>query len=259
MAAVTDETSAPPVDGQMSLLEHLAELRTRIIRSAIAVAIGAVVGWLLYFPVLDILMEPLEKLSEDPNVSDTFQSFEPLEIFMLRIKMSAYIGLILAMPFLLWQLWKCVAPGLYQNGRRYASAFVVTSTVLFLMGAAVAYYTLPEALDFLQSMGGDDVQYQYTAQNYLMLIVYMMVAFGIGFEFPILLVFLQLVGVVTPQQLAKFRRFAFVIIVVVAAVITPSGDPISLMALSGPMVVFYEISILIGRLVRRRRLAAEAG
>ena len=241
----------------MSLMEHLVELRTRLIRSAIAVAIGAIAGWLLYFPVLDLLMGPLRQLSDNPNVEDTFLSQDPLEIFLLRIKMSAYLGLMLAMPFLLWQLWQFIAPGLYQNERRYAAAFVASATTLFGLGAAIAFYTLPQALTFLQSMGGDDVVYQYSAQKYLMLIVYMMIAFGIGFEFPIVVVFLQLVGIVTPQQLSQFRRFAIVIIFVSAAVITPSADPISLFALALPMCIFYEVSILIGRLVKRRQAKAE--
>ena len=105
-------------------------------------------------------------------------------------------------------------------------------------------------------MGGDDLFYQYSPQKYLMLIVYMMLAFGIGFEFPILLVFLQLVGVLKPQQLRDFRRFGIVIIFVIAAIITPSADPISLFALSLPMVLFYEISIILGRIIVRRRAAA---
>ena len=216
-------------------------------------SLGAVAGWLLYEPMLEILMEPLQKLSDNPNVSADFISFDPLEQFMLRIKMSTYLGLALAMPFLLWQLWQFIAPGLYQNERRYAGAFVFSATVLFAMGAAIAYYTLPEALGFLQSVGGDNVEYQYTAENYLMLILYMMLAFGVGFQFPIVIVFLQLIGLVEPQQLAKFRRFAVVIIFAAAAVITPSADPISLVALALPMVLFYEISILIGRLIGRRR------
>jgi sec-independent protein translocase protein TatC len=125
--------------------------------------------------------------------------------------------------------------------------------VLFAMGATVAFYTLPEALGFLQSMGGDKVQYQYALENYVTLILYMMLAFGLGFQFPILLVFLQLVGVIDATQLAKFRRFAVVIIFAGGAVITPSGDPISLLALSLPMVLFYELSILFGRVLTRRR------
>ncbi len=240
----------------MSLMEHLVELRSRIMKCAIAVTLGAAVGWFLYFPVLDVLMEPLRELSDDPNVSDKFISFKPLEIFMLRIKMSAYIGIILTMPFLLWQVWKFISPGLYRNERRYATAFVTSATFLFLLGAAIAYYTLPEALGFLQSVGGNDILYQYTAQEYLMLIIYMMVAFGAGFQFPILVVFLQLVGLVTPQQLSGWRRFAIVIIFALAAIITPSADPISLIALALPMCLFYELSILIGRLMIRRRAAA---
>lgn len=241
----------------MSLMEHLVELRSRLIKCFIAIAVGALAGWLLYKPVLSLLMDPLRDLADDPNVSDKFISFDPLEQFMLRIKMSTYLGIALAMPFLLWQIWAFIAPGLYQNERRYAGAFVGSATVLFAMGAAIAYYTLPQALGFLQSVGGDDVLYQYTTESYIMLILYMMLAFGVGFQFPIVVVFLQLVGIVTPQQLSQFRRFAIVIIFVAAAVITPSADPISLFALALPMCLFYEVSILIGRLVKRRQAKAE--
>ncbi len=243
----------PLGDSSMSLMEHLVELRNRLVKCAIAVFLGAIVGWLAYNPVLDVLRRPLVDLSGDPDIRGQFQSFEPLEIFTLRVKMSLYIGLILAMPFLLWQLWKFIAPGLYANERRYAGLFVFSATVLFLMGAAIAYFTLPEALKFLQSMGGDKVEFQYTATSYVMLITYMMVAFGAGFQFPIVLVALQAIGIVTPQRLASSRRLAVVVITIVAAVITPSADPISLFALAIPMTIFYEISILIGRLITRKR------
>ena len=236
----------------MTLMEHLIELRGRVLKSFVAIALGAVLGWILYPHVLDILMRPLEELArKNPdNVSAKFISFKPLEIFMLRVKISAYLGLIVAMPFVLWQVWKFIAPGLYQNERRYAAAFVASASLLFAFGAAVAYFTLFQALQFLQSFGGGDVYFNYSAQEYLMLIVFMMVAFGAGFQFPIVVVALQLVGLA--------RRFAIVIIFVVAAVITPSADPISLFALAIPMWIFYEISILIGRLVIRRRNKAAA-
>ncbi len=253
-------TGTADLDGRMPLMEHLIELRSRLMKSAVAVGLGAVIGWFAYDWVLSILRRPLIELSGDPNVSDKFLSQDPLEIFLLKIKLAAYLGLVLAMPFLVWQLWRFIAPGLYQNERRYAASFVISATLLFLLGAAIAYFTLPEALKFLQSMGGDDVVYQYSAQKYLMLIVYMMVAFGAGFQFPIVVVFLQLVGVVSPQQLSQFRRFAVVIIFVVAAVITPSADPVSLFALAIPMVIFYEVAIVIGRIARRRKAAkAEVG
>jgi sec-independent protein translocase protein TatC len=254
----TASAAAPPEDGRMSLMEHLIELRGRLIKCAIAIALGAAIGWILYFPLFDFLREPLVKLSDDPNVSANFLSTKPLELFMLRIQISTYLGVALAMPFLLWQIWAFVSPGLYQNERRYATAFIFSATLLFVLGAAIAYYTLPAALGFLQSMGGDMVDIKYSPAEYLKLIVYMMLAFGAGFQFPILLVMLQLVGVIKPDQLRSFRRFGVVIIFVVAAIITPSADPISLFALALPMVVFYEISIVIGRIVVGRRAAAEA-
>ncbi|MEO6988707.1 MAG: twin-arginine translocase subunit TatC [Aquihabitans sp.] len=254
----TETEAHSGLDGRMSLMEHLVELRTRLIRCAIAVAIGAAIGWIVYLPVRHFLMGPLRKISDNPQIADEFISFEPLEQFMLRVKMSGYMGIAIAMPFLLYQLWKFIAPGLYQNERRYAGAFVGSATILFVLGAGIAYWTLPAAMEFLTSVGGSDVRYQYTAEAYLMLIIYMMVAFGIGFQFPILLVFLQILGLITPKQLASFRRFAIVIIFVMAAVITPSGDPISLFALSAPMVLFYELSIIFGRLLGRRRAKAAA-
>ena len=254
---MTQILAAPPagttLDDGMTLMEHLLELRSRLVKSAIALVVGAALGWMLYPAVFDILMEPLKHLSANPNVQDKLISLDPTEVFFLRIKMSTYIGVILVMPFLLWQLWQFIAPGMYGNERRYAASFVGAATALFAIGATIAYFTLPEALKFLQSVGGSNIEYQYTPQKYLMLIVYMMVAFGLGFQFPIVVVFLQLVGVVTPRQLSEFRRFAIVIIFVVAAVITPSADPISLFALALPMTLFYEVSILIGRIVARRK------
>ena len=250
---------APPLDGRMSLMEHLIELRSRLIKCAIAIAIGSALGWVLYNPVLSFLREPLESLSKDPNVSEKLRVLGPLDGFMLRIKMSAYIGIAVCMPYLLWQVWRFISPGLYQNERRYATAFVFSASFLFLFGAWVAYFTLPPALSFLTTVGGDNISYEFTPENYLMLIVYMMLAFGVGFEFPIVLVALQMVGVLKPQQLRDFRRFGIVIIFVIAAVITPSADPISLFALAIPMMIFYELSILIGLLLARRRDTAAAG
>ena len=247
---------APPLDGRMSLMEHLVELRTRLIRCAFAIAIGAALGWVLYNPVYNFLHRPLAELAKNPNINSKNIVLGPLDGFMLRIKMSTYIGIAMAMPYLLWQLWRFISPGLYQNERRYASAFVASATFLFVFGAAIAYFTLPPALGFLTSVGGKNLYYQFTPENYLMLIVYMMLAFGLGFEFPILLVALQMIGVLHPQQLRDFRRFGIVIIFVIAAVITPSADPISLFALAIPMCIFYEISIIIGRVLVRRREAA---
>ena len=244
-------------DGRMSLMDHLGELRGRIIKAVIAIAIGAAIGWVVYPWVLDTLTHPLREIQNQRSITGgRLLLTDPLEGFFLRIKISAYIGIGLAMPFVLWQIWRFVSPGLYGNERRYAVSFVASATILFLAGAAIAFWTLPKALQFLQTVSGDSFAYGYSGAKYLTLIVYMMLAFGGGFEFPVLLVFLQLVGVLDSTKLRSFRRYSIVIIFVVAAVITPSADPISLFALAIPMCVFYEVSIVFGRVRERRRRKA---
>ena len=161
--------------------------------------------------------------------------------------MSAYIGIAFAMPVILWQLWRFITPALYPHEKKYAIPFVMSALLLFVMGATLAYLILNPTLEFLVNIGGSEHRSRYyTASSYITLIVWMMLAFGVGFEFPVIIVALQLIGVVTPRQLMKWWRIALVIIAVVAAVITPSGDPISMIALAVPMVVLYILSIVVG-------------
>ena len=170
------------------------------------------------------------------------------------MKLALYGGIAIAMPVILWQIWRFVTPGLYDHEKKYAVPFMVSALCLFVLGAGLAYYTLPRALDFLIDIGGEDnFVTAFQPDKYFTLILYMMLAFGIGFEFPILLIFLQMAGVITPRQLSGARRYAIVGICVLVAVITPSGDPISMLMLSVPMILFYEVSILIGRVIERRR------
>jgi sec-independent protein translocase protein TatC len=264
VAVTTEEPDAgPPEDpkmagGQMSLVDHLNELRSRLIKSVIAVAVGASIVWIFYSPIFSFLLKPLEEACRnDDRICDIIVT-DPLQGLATRLKVSGYGGIALAMPVLLWQLWRFIMPGLYPRERRYAAPFVVSGVFLFTLGASLAYWTMPRALQFLINIGGEDINALYTPDKYIQLITYMMLAFGAGFLFPILLVFLQLVGVLSFQRLVKWRRYAIVVIVVLVAVITPSGDPISLAALSVPMYLFYEISILIGRIITKRRATADA-
>ena len=252
------KASAVPPDGRMPLLEHLVELRNRIIKVAIAVALGALVAWAFYPAIFDALLEPYCDL-QGAAVSDcTLLQTEPLEGFSVRLKVAGYGGIALAMPVILWQLWRFITPALYAHEKKYAIPFVVTALVLFVLGAALAYYTLPRALEFLTTIGGPELEERFRPAPYFQLVSYMMLAFGIGFEFPIILVFLQLAGVLTPTSLRSVRRYAVVGILVLVAVITPSGDPYSLMILSIPMYLFYETSIVIGTLLGRRKRRSEA-
>jgi sec-independent protein translocase protein TatC len=256
---VTAETTASD-DGRMSLIDHLTELRSRLIKSVLAVAAGALVAFMLYPQIFDVLIRPYEQIANSENslADGKLVAFDPLEGFGVRLQIATYGGIALAMPVVLWQLWRFISPGLYSHEKRYAIPFVVSATLLFLMGAGLAYYTLPQALQFLVAIGGDDLVAAYSPGKYFRLITYMMLAFGIGFEFPILLVFLQIAGVLHRDTLRRWRRYAYVGIVVIVAIITPSGDPFSLAMLSVPMCLFYELSILIGRFIERRRTAAEA-
>lgn len=242
----------------MTLMEHLSELRNRLVISVIAVAIGmAIIGGPFYQDVQDFLTEPYKDLCEDEsstaNQECTLLQTDPVEGLSVRFKVAAYGGIALAMPVLLWQVWRFVSPGLYSREKRYAIPFVAAAMFLFVLGASLAYWTLPRALDFLGSIGGDDLTQFYSPGKYFQLVSYMMLAFGAGFEFPILLIFLQLAGILSPDTLRKGRRYAYVLITVLVAVVTPSGDPFSMLALSLPMIVFYEIAIVIGRILARRR------
>lgn len=239
--------------GHMTLWEHLAELRTRLFRVAIAVAIGAVLGWFLYPYVLEILKHPFNEVQ--PN--QPFIATEPLQAFGLRIKMSGYIGIALAMPVIAWQVWRFVTPGLYPQEKKYAIPFTISAIILFIGGAAVAFFILNPTLEFLTTIGGSEIEPFYTASSYVTLIIWMMIAFGVGFEFPVLLVALMMIGVLSPRRLLRWWRQAIVVIAIIAAVITPSGDPISMTALAVPMLLLYFLAIGVGALVLKLRLRSK--
>jgi sec-independent protein translocase protein TatC len=250
---------ASPEQG-MTLVEHLSELRTRLIICVVAVALGMVAGFLLYEQIFDILIQPYKDIADNHRTltGGRLLQTDPLEGFSIRMRTSVYAGIAFAMPVLLWQIWRFVSPGLYANEKRYAIPFVVCALLLFVLGATLAYFTLPRAFDFLIDIGGEGFVTGYTAAKYFKLITYMMLAFGVGFEFPIVLIFFQMAGIVETDTLRRGRRFAIVGICILVAVITPSGDPISMLMLSVPMVVFYEIAILIGSLINKRQAVREA-
>jgi sec-independent protein translocase protein TatC len=248
-----------PAETSMTLVEHLTELRRRLVICVIAVAVGMIVGFIAYEWVFEFLLSPYKDVvRQNPSssaIGENLLATDPLEGFSVRMKTSTYTGIGLAMPVILWQIWKFVTPGLYEHEKRYAIPFVASALALFVLGAGLAYYTLPRAIDFLVDIGGDDLVTAYSPGKYFQLITYMMLAFGIGFEFPIVLVFLQMAGILQTDTLRRGRRFAIVGILVLVAVITPSGDPISMLMLSVPMVAFYEIAILIGSVITKRQAA----
>jgi sec-independent protein translocase protein TatC len=246
--------------GSMTLMEHLEELRHRLIVIIVALAFGSIPAWFLYEPIKDSLQQPYcDFITRNP----TFNPFPegkcglvfsgPVDAFTIKLKIVLYLGLAIALPVVLYQLWAFVTPGLTQREKRYAIPFIVSSVVLFAGGAAFAYLALPRGLEFLLGFAGEGVFALLTFDRYIGFVVLVILAFGFSFLLPVLLVFLQLVGVLTPERLGAWRRYAIVAIAVFAAVITPTGDPVTLLMLGGPMYLFYEAAIIIGRVARRRR------
>jgi sec-independent protein translocase protein TatC len=252
---VADETEGDASAGRMTLVEHLTELRKRLVICAIAVVVAGIVGFVFYNSILHVLAHPYTEVTRNrkgcPKGGCQLIVTQPLEGFIVRLKVSTYSGLVIALPIVLWQLWRFITPGLNPNEKKYAVPFVLSSVVLFLMGGAVAWLTFPKALGFLVGIGGGDITTFFSAEKYLTFISLMIVAFGLSFEFPVVLVFLMIARVLKTSTLRKYRRHAAVGITAFAAVITPSQDPYSLFFMAAPMYLFYEGSIIIGRMLKR--------
>lgn len=233
----------------MSIWDHLGELRTRLIRSMIYVALAFVVCFLIFDPVLEIISKPwLEATGED-----SLKVFSATDPVALKLKVVTYMAIGVAMPFILWELWRFVAPGLTPREKRWVAPFFPVAFLMFCLGVFIGYLTLPRAAEFMAGFAGDNVQILTGATSYIGFFTFFMLAFGITFQFPIVLFILQAAHVVTWSQLLAGWRYALVIVVVFAAVITPSQDPYSLLLMAVPMIVFYFGAILLGWIVFRDR------
>jgi sec-independent protein translocase protein TatC len=242
-------------DGEMTLIGHLNELRSRLIRAVIAVVIGALLVWSFFEPIFEVLAEPYCQFQVDNGQTSTIEECEflvrePLEAFNVRLTLAGYGGLILALPVVLYQMGRFVLPGLYPQERKVLLPFIGISVFLLAGGMAVAYWLLPRALNVLFELGSDSFTALFSPREYLGFFVKMLFAFGIAAELPLVLIFLQKVGVVSPETLARNRRIAVVAVVIGGAIITPTGDPFTLGVISVPMYLFYEIAILVGKRVR---------
>jgi sec-independent protein translocase protein TatC len=236
-------------DGRMTVVEHLAELRRRIIISLIAVTLAAIVCFIFSESIIKFFVTYYKDATQGEKTQLIFLG--PLDAFITRLKVATYGGIIVAVPVWLWELWRFVTPGLHPREKRYAVPFLLTSLALFGLGGYVAFVTLPRALDFLLNVGGSELEPLLTADRYLSLVSLMVLAFGLAFEFPVVLTFLLVARIIETAQLRRWRRGAIVVIVIFAAVITPSQDPYSLFAMAIPMYIFYEASIIIGRVLKR--------
>lgn len=229
----------------MTLFEHLEELRRRIIVIVVCVLLGAVGGFVLSRPALELLQAPLPEGVELGYLSVAAP-------FAAQLKIAGFIGIAFAMPIILYNLWRFVTPGLTRGERRLVWPMMFGAVVLFLLGIAVGFVTIPFAINFLLSFGADlGLEEQLTIDEYIGFVTTMLLAFGIIFEFPIVLLALARVGILSHAFLASRRRWAILTIVVIAIVATPGTDPISPLILSGIMYLLFEGTLQLVRLMRR--------
>jgi sec-independent protein translocase protein TatC len=229
--------AAPPADESiMSLVDHLGELRSRLFKALIAIGVGSVIGYLVAVPVRNFLILPLG--------GRTLQVLGMGDAFMIQIKISLVIGIILAMPVLLYQVWAFVAPGLTPNERRTIRPWIPLALLFFAIGVAIAYFILPFAIAFLFSYTDDVLVAQPAAGPYFDFVTTLFLVFGLIMEFPILLVGLSKVGIVTSERLSGSRRMIILGIAIFAAVVTPGGDVVSPIVLGTTMYILFELTAL---------------
>src|SRR5580658_4393088 len=203
MTITLKRSSARPAPEAMTLVQHLGELRTRVLVSAAAFVAAGIIAFMLYPWILSFLRHPYCEVAPGHCA---FYITGPLDGLALRVKIAAYGGLFLASPVLLWELWRFITPGLNPKEKRYAIPFIAASICLFALGCVVAYVTFPHALGWLSHIGGPSLHEILDPTKYLGLIVLLMTVFGVTFEFPVLLVSLQIAGVLSPQKLSSCRR-----------------------------------------------------
>lgn len=236
LPAAIPPSAAPGDASVMSLVDHLGELRGRLFRAIIAVAVGTAIGFYFATPVRNQLISLLP--------TDFVQVLGPGDAFVIQLKISMVIGIILAMPVLLYQVWAFVAPGLTPSERKTVLPWIPLALLFFAMGVAIAYIVLPFALQFLLSFTDNVLVAQFAAGPYFDFVTTMFLAFGLIMEFPILLVGLSRVGIVTSTRLRESRRMIILGIAVFAAVATPGGDLVSPLVLGGTMYVLFEATVL---------------
>lgn len=245
----------------MSLAEHLRELRSRMLKSTLAVLIGTVVAWIYYQEIFHFLESPLLEIQAE--LAEEGQVVQPvitgvLDAFTLQLKICAAAGFIAASPIWLYQMWRFVTPGLRKKERRWAILFVAVALPLFLGGVAFAYYLMPQALKVLFQFTPENVDNLPSVDEYLSFFLRLVFVFGISFLSPLVIVGLNLFGVLSGRALVKAWRFILFGVFVFAAIATPTADPINLLLLAGPILILVGLALCFCFLNDRRRRRRDA-
>lgn len=232
----------------MPMMAHLEEFRSRLIKAAIAVAIGTTLAFFFNQEILALLAEPYKVAVPDGKLA----FFRPTEAFSTVMRLSIFGGVILSSPVILYQMWRFAAPALSPKEKKWAYPITAVFVVLFVMGIVVGYAALERGLAFLLEFGGDSLTPVIGADFYLKFATRFILAFGIAFEFPVFLFAAAAIGAINSKKLRDNRRWALLIILIAAAVITPSGDPMTLALLAGPLYVLFELTIIAIRVFLRK-------
>jgi sec-independent protein translocase protein TatC len=252
--------SEDSAEGRMSFFDHLSELRKRIVNSLIGIGVGAVIGLLISKRFIQFITTPMLKALAANHLDQNLYYTSPAGYISLVINLGIYIGIVLAMPYVLYQIWLFVAPGLYKTEKRAFTSFVTFGTLLFACGLAFAYFILlPRTLNFLMGFANDGpVKPLISINEYFSLILIILLGMGLIFEMPIVIYILSLFGLVTPKLLLKNFRYAMLLITVAAAIITPTPDATTMLVFMMPMVGLYFVSVLVSYVVVRKKRAKEA-
>jgi sec-independent protein translocase protein TatC len=252
-----DQIAEDDAGGRMSFFDHLTELRQRIVSSLIAVGIGAVIGLLISKHFIKFIVEPMQAALRANHLEDSLYYTSPAAYISLVITLGVYLGVVMAMPWVLFQIWRFVAPGLHKNERGAAAGFIISSMFLFLCGIAFAYFIMiPQILNFLISFANDGpIKPLISINEYFSLILLIIVGLGIIFELPVLIFILSIFGLVTPKFLLKNFRYAMLLITVAAAVLTPTPDATTMLVFMAPMIVLYFVGVIVSYVVVRRKRA----
>ena len=246
--------------GRMSFFEHLVELRKRLIHAAVAIVIGTGIGLLLSKHFITFIVQPMHMALRSAHLEDNLYYTSPAGYVSLVISLGLYLGIALAMPFVLYQIWLFLAPGLFKHERRAVAGFIISSMFLFICGLAFGYFVmLPTTLKFLIGFANEGpIKPLISINEYFDLTLVILLGLGIVFELPVLIFILSLFGIVTPKFLLKNFRYAMLIITVVAAIVTPTPDATTMLVFMAPMILLYFIGVLVSYVVLRRKQSGAA-
>jgi len=235
-------------EGRMPLMDHIRELRNRVVKSALMLAAGMVVGFIFFNPVWHVIQRPLcHVVIRGQTGCDTLGVNQlaltgPMDAFYLRIKIAFIVGVILSSPVWLYQIWAFIAPGLYAREKRWGHIFVITAVPLFLIGVTLAYLSLGRTMHYLLGLTPQGVANIIYVDQYMSFVMAMMLAFGIAFEVPLLIIMLNLAGILTHERFKKWRRMLIFAVFVITGMANPSPDPITMLILGGACVALVEVA-----------------